>query len=164
MCCATLGNLTIEADITTTGWAGILASYASGYTIVNVTVKGSVKGSSDYPSVAGLCEYLYHSTVIDCTNEATVNSIFTYHGYTEAYDICQYAGGIACEVNGSVIKDCVNNGSVTAKSTIDKHVGGCLRIDDKLVFILHISLSSYQRILCPQWVLRRRLCRQATGL
>lgn len=104
---AEVQNLTVDGDIATGGWAGILAGRADNSIITSVTTTGTIVGNGEDASVAGLCEYLFQSEVTGCVNSADVTSKNVTIGY-------QYAGGIACEVNASEINGCENYGNITA--------------------------------------------------
>ena len=118
---ATVKNVTVEANIETSGWAGILAGRASDSQIIGVTTKGSILGDGAAAAVAGMCEYMYSSTATDCVNEATVTSK-NVNDPTGA-DVSQYAAGIACELNKSSVTNSTNKGAITAKSPMT-HMGG----------------------------------------
>lgn len=118
---ATVKNVTVEANIETSGWAGILAGRAEVSKIIGVTTKGSILGDGASAAVAGMCEYMYSSTATDCVNEATVTSK-NVNDPTGA-DVSQYAAGIACELNGSSVTNSTNKGAITAESPMT-HMGG----------------------------------------
>ncbi len=118
---ATVKNVTVEANIETSGWAGILAGRASASQIIGVTTKGSILGDGAAAAVAGMCEYMYSSTATNCVNEATVTSK-NVNDPTGA-DVSQYAAGIACELNRSSVTNSTNKGAITADSPMT-HMGG----------------------------------------
>ncbi|HJA94989.1 MAG TPA: Ig-like domain-containing protein [Firmicutes bacterium] len=116
---ATVKNVTVEANIETSGWAGILAGRAEVSRIIGVTTKGSILGDGASASVAGLCEYMYGSTATDCVNEATVTS-------KNVSANSPYAAGISNEVNGSTIENCVNRGAVTLEAPVENKWSICV--------------------------------------
>lgn len=118
---ATVKNVTVEANIRTGGWAGILAGRADVSAIENVTTRGSIYGDGAAASVAGICEYLYHSSVRGSVNEASVTSVNVCDVTGES--VSQYAAGIVCEANNATIEGCTNSGAITATPG-DEHWGG----------------------------------------
>ena len=109
---ATVEDLHISgADITSSGWTGVLAGRADSAAITGCTVSGTLTaGGTEGIAAAGLVEYVNQSTISDCSSAVEIDARSPETGIT-------YAGGIACEVNGSVISDCINTGVITAESS-----------------------------------------------
>lgn len=102
------------ADVTSSGWTGMLAGRAEDAEITGCTVSGEISAIASTPgsgiAAAGLVEYSYQSQITDCSSDVTVNVSSSDNGFT-------YAGGIACEVNGGVINICTNTGAITGTSS-----------------------------------------------
>ena len=102
------------ADVTSSGWTGMLAGRAEDAEITGCTVSGEISAIASTPgsgiAAAGLVEYSYQSQITDCSSDVTVNVSSSDNGFT-------YAGGIACEVNGGVINNCINTGAITGTSS-----------------------------------------------
>ena len=102
------------ADVTSSGWTGVLAGRAEDAAITGCTVSGEISAIASTLgsgiAAAGLVEYSYRSQITDCSSDVTVNVSSSGNGFT-------YAGGIACEVNGGVINNCTNTGAITGTSS-----------------------------------------------
>ena len=102
------------ADVTSSGWTGMLAGRAEDAEITGCTVSGEISAIASTLgsgiAAAGLVEYSYQSQITDCSSDVTVNVSSSDNGFT-------YAGGIACEVNGGVINICTNTGAITGTSS-----------------------------------------------
>ena len=105
------------ADVTSSGWTGVLAGRAEDAEITGCTVSGEISAIASTPgsgiAAAGLVEYSYRSQITDCTSKVMVTASSMSNGFT-------YAGGIACEVNNSTITNCTNIGVITGTSSDDK--------------------------------------------
>ena len=125
---ATVQDVEIIADIATGGWAGILAGLVDANSnVTGVITRGSVIGTGESTSVAGLCEYVRSSTISGCVNYADVTSNDVFDDGSNDPEgeikVSQYAAGIACEVAGSTISGCRNEGDITATPK-EGHLGG----------------------------------------
>lgn len=125
---ATVQDVEIKADIATGGWAGILAGLVDANSnVTGVITRGSVIGTGESTSVAGLCEYVRSSTISGCVNYADVTSNDVFDDGSNDPEgeikVSQYAAGIACEVAGSTISGCRNEGDITATPK-EGHLGG----------------------------------------
>ena len=107
------------ADVTSSGWTGMLAGRAEDAEITGCTVSGVLVAEGPEPdpeaepsgvAAAGLVEYSYQSQITDCSSDVTVNVSSLGNWFT-------YAGGIACEVNGGAINNCTNTGAITGTSS-----------------------------------------------
>ena len=125
---ATVRNLKIEHATITCGadcWVGVIAGRADNSTVENCTVSGTITANNVGTSqsgnhgvaAAGVVEYAYQSTISNTTSTVNITVSTT--------DEIAYAGGIACEVNGTDITGCTNTGSLSASSSTGySYVGG----------------------------------------
>ena len=98
-------NVSVESD-----FAGLFGVVTGG-TIKNLTVAGSVEGSTAVDSVAGgIAGKATDSTIEACANLCSVSAN-------------QYVGGIAGMIHNTTVRDCYNVGTVTGGSNAGGIVG-----------------------------------------
>lgn len=111
---AIVRDIMINAEFTgSSSWIGILAGSASGCLIENVKTYGNI-ALTGAGAAAGIVEYMINSTMKNCENFASVliNPTTPLNPDTDF----MYAAGIACELRGSQLLGCVNNGSISIKN------------------------------------------------
>ena len=123
---ATVKNLTLEnVDINaTTTHTGALAGYITKtpgkQTVIdNITVSGTVNGSSYYVGGVIGADSNYDTVITNCTNNATIVAPGQ-----------QVGGIIGYATRGTLVEDCVNNGDITGGSFVGGIIGMAAGDDD----------------------------------
>ncbi|MDR0926433.1 MAG: T9SS type A sorting domain-containing protein [Ignavibacteria bacterium] len=88
-------------DTVVNGFGALFGYVSDSCSIKNLTVDGLVSGQY---SVAGIVGSAYQSEITNCKNYATITSFFG------------KAAGIACEMAGTSVDSCLNNGAIFAKT------------------------------------------------
>lgn len=119
---ATISNLSIQSNIVSGSYVGVLAATANGGTITNVSVSGNISATGSKQKIGGLIGSNSGNNLLTIDNVTSTVSILQVN--TGANNIC--AGGILGKnENGKVsMSDCTYDGTITINNAAAVAVGG----------------------------------------